>query len=65
MIKIGDEIHTRFGRTEIEQMQITDYPRTKCGTNVDEVDEDDIRANKVVFILANGHWCYSDQVYLP
>ena len=65
MIKVGDIIETRYGASEIIQMLITDSPRSKDGTKTDEVYEDDIRCNRVVFILENGHWCYSDQVYLP
>jgi hypothetical protein len=71
MIKINDTIKYRdmFGRgmlkeAKVEAMELTSHPRAKDGVPVFIVGKDSVRANKVVFSLDDGHWCYSDQVVL-
>jgi hypothetical protein len=71
MIKVGDKITYRGGfgshppkQATIEAMEVTDYPRSKDGDDVDEVDESLVRENRVLFVLDDGHWCYSEQVIL-
>jgi hypothetical protein len=68
-IKLGDTISYRgaFGSgplksATVEYLKLTQYPREKYGEDVEEVNIDDVKANKVVFGLSDGYWCYSDQV---
>jgi hypothetical protein len=68
-IKLGDTVSYRgaFGggplkSAIVEGLTITKYPREKDGKDVVEVNIVDVKANKVVFDLSDGHWCYSDQV---
>lgn len=71
MIKINDTIKYRgfFGagnliEAKVERMELSKYPRMRDGDSVQVVDIESVRANKVVFSLSNGHWCYSDQVVI-
>jgi hypothetical protein len=70
-IKIGDTVTFRgaFGtaapaRAKVESMELTDFPREKYGDDVAEVTIEQVRANRVVFSLDCGNWCYSDQIVL-
>ena len=70
-IKIGDTVVWRgcFGHdmplsATVEGMTLTDNPREKYGMEVDKVYKRDVRDNRVVFDLDNGHWCYSEQIDL-
>jgi len=47
---------------KIVNMDITEEPREKYGTEVEEADIDLVRENRVLFCFSNGHWGYSDQV---
>lgn len=42
-------------------MDVTEYPRDKYGESAQEVTMDLVRQNRVLFMLDDGHWCYSDQ----
>lgn len=71
-IKIGDTVGYRgaFGgghpaRATVEGLTLTEYPRDKYGKTVSEVTTDDVKANKVVFDLSDGHWAYASQIILP
>lgn len=71
IIKIGDTITYRgcFGSgpeetVKVEGLTITQYPRDKYGDNVQEVSVDLVKQNRVLFLLDNNHWCYSEQVCL-
>ena len=68
-IKLGDTVSYRgaFGggplkSAIVDGLTITEYPRDKYGKPVVEVNIVDVKANKVVFDLSDGHWCYSDQI---
>jgi hypothetical protein len=68
-IKIGDKVKYRgsFGYdapkvATVEGLTLTKYPREKYGKSVEEVNMIDVKANKVLFDLSDGHWCYSDQI---
>jgi hypothetical protein len=43
---------------------MTDYARARSGVEVPMVPVEVVLANKAVFILSDGHWCYSEQVVL-
>jgi hypothetical protein len=43
-------------------MELTRRPREKDGEFRESVSWEEVRANRVLFSLADGHWCYSDQV---
>ena len=47
---------------KITGIEITDAPEEKYGTNVNEVDLNTVRENRVVFRLDNNKWCYGFQV---
>ena len=71
MIKINDTIKysDMFGDGDMNSakvvgMEVSSHPRMKDGVPAYIVGKDLVRANKVVFSLDNGHWCYSDQVVL-
>ena len=68
-IKIGDTVSYRgaFGGGPLKSVTVmgltrTEYPRDKYGESVAEVTIIEVKANKVVFDLSDGHWCYSDQI---
>lgn len=70
-VKVGDTVKWRGGfgtdapkDAQIEGMAVTDIPRDKYGVEVDEVDSSLIEQNRVVFVLNNGHWAYSEQIEL-
>ena len=71
-IKISDTVSYRgsFGSgplksATVEGLTLTQYPREKYGKSVKEVNIDDVKANKVVFDLSDGHWAYASQIILP
>jgi hypothetical protein len=71
MIKVGDTVQWRGAwgssspqKATIESIEVTRRPREKYGNSVNEVDEELVRMNRVVFNLTNGHWCYSSQIDL-
>ncbi len=71
MIRIGDTIVYRPGfnsgpptKAVVDGLTITEHPREKYGNDVSCVDEDLVRKNRVLFSLADGHWCYSEQIDL-
>jgi len=70
-IKIGDNVTWRgsWGTAppmdaKITGIEITDAPEEKYGINVNEVDLNTVRENRVVFRLDNNKWCYGFQVDL-
>lgn len=71
VLKVGDTVQWRgcWGRDAavpavIDHMEITDEPRRKYGEVAAEVPIELVQANRVVFGLTNGHWCYSEQIVL-
>ena len=71
-IKLGDTVSYRgsFGSgpvksATVEGLTLTQYPREKYGKSVKEVNVTDVKANKVVFDLSDGHWAYASQIILP
>ena len=71
IIKIGDKVVYRPGwgsmapvTVTVQTMDLTDEPRDKYGDSVKEVTLDQIRQNRVLFVLSDGHWAYSDQIDL-
>lgn len=70
-LQIGDGITYRgcWGRdpekaVTIKGMDLTKIPRDTHGERVKEVTYEQVRQNLVLFLLSDGHWCYSDQVVL-
>lgn len=68
-LKIGDTVSWRggFGMEDpmpaiVIAMEVTDEPRDKYGSTVDEVDWHIVEENRVVFTLDNGHWAYGEQI---
>jgi hypothetical protein len=68
-LKVGDEVMWSgcFGmetsqKVRVTGMEVTDTPRSKYGEEVSEVSWDLIKQNRVIFSLANNHWCYAEQV---
>ena len=68
-VKIGDTVRWKGGfgmnspmDVKVVKMELTEYPRHKYGTAVDEVTIDQIAENRVVFDLDNGRWAYSSQI---
>lgn len=71
IINIGDTVTYRgsFGgglakRAKVVGLTLTEKPRMKDGQECLSVFVDDVKANRVVFDLDDGHWCYSDQIVL-
>jgi hypothetical protein len=69
ILKIGDEIIYRgcFGsgteeKVIVEGITLTEEPREKYGVEVEAVSVSDVRANRTLLSLSNGHWCYGEQV---
>ena len=69
MLKIGDEVMWRgaWGRepamkAKVIEIEATDY-HSKDGYPVDEISWREVRADRAVIVLDNGHWCYGKQVY--
>ena len=68
-IKIGDNVMWRgcWGTSppklaKVTGIELTDAPEEKYGTNVNEVDINIVKENRVVFHLDNNKWCYGFQV---
>ena len=68
-VKVGDKVmwSGAFGSqkpvpAKVVSMEITDEPREKYGEPAKEVSWDLINQNRVLFVLDNGHWAYSDQI---
>jgi hypothetical protein len=68
-VHVGDDLIYRPGfgddlptQVTIKAMTVTEIARDKYGEDVHEVDYSLVQDNKVVFILNDNHWCYSDQV---
>ena len=68
-IKVGDTIMYRgcFGsdapkQVVVDGLTLTDETRSKYGLDVREVFIKDVKANRVLFSLNDGHWCYAEQV---
>lgn len=70
MIKQGDTITYRslFGgigkKAKVLTLTLTTLPKDKYGVEVPAVGIESVKANKVMFELDDGHWCYSSQVVL-
>lgn len=71
IVKVGDTVGWSGGfgsdvvkPAVVEQMEVTEVPRDKYGVQVDQVDASLVEQNRVLFILDNGHWAYSDQITL-
>jgi len=71
-IKISDTVsyYGSFGHgprttAKVVGLTLTQYPREKYGKSVQEVNDDDVKVNKVVFDLSDGHWAYASQIILP
>ena len=71
-IELGDVLTVRgcFNMDEpqsvtIEAMEVTEHARERYGDPRAVVPVELVQANRVVFSLTNGHWCYSEQVQLP
>jgi hypothetical protein len=70
-IVIGDMVVYRggFGRdfpkpAKVVGLKVTDWPREKDGQEREAVTPELVEANRVLFSLADGHWCYSEQIEL-
>ena len=69
-VKVGDTVSWRdcWGTSAprdaiVKRMEITDQPRSKYGNGpVDEVSEDLVKENRVIFDLDNGKWAYASQI---
>lgn len=68
-LKIGDTVSWRgcFGSdpakdAEVKEIIITEQPRTKYGKNVDSVDWELVKENRVLVDLTNGFWAYGEQI---
>ena len=46
----------------VQGLTVTAEPRSKYGEDATAVTLDQIRKNRVVFDLADGHWAYSEQI---
>lgn len=71
IINIHDTITYRPGfgfqppvKVKVIGLTLTQHPREKYGQEVLSVKMADVKANKVLFDLDNGHWAYSEQVDL-
>ena len=69
MLKVGDKVSWRHSwgtapvqNAFIQRMEVTDYPRSKCGDDVNEVSWDIVKQNRVIFTLSSGHWAYASQI---
>jgi len=69
IINVGDTITYQgsFGggiskQAKVMGLTLTDEPRTKDGQECLAVFVRDVKANRVLFDLDDGHWCYSDQI---
>jgi hypothetical protein len=69
IINVGDMVTYRGGfggdppkRAKVVGLTLTDEPREKYGQEVLSVDVQSVKANRVLFDLDDGHWCYSDQI---
>jgi len=72
MVRVGDKVTytTRFGNGFLDEaaivgLEVTGPPNSKSGERVCEAPWALVRANKVVFTLDNGRWCYSHQINIP
>lgn len=70
-IKIGDRVVYRPGwgsmlpvTVTVLTMDLTSEPRDKYGDSVKEASFDLIRQNRILFVLSDSHWAYSDQIDL-
>lgn len=70
-ITVGDTITYRpcFGmgaptKVVVDAIEMTDYSRSRSGVAVPMVPIEVVHANKAVFFLSDGHWCYSEQIIL-
>ena len=68
-VKVGDKVVWRGGFgydtpaiVEVVGLEVTDYPRSKYGREVKEVDWELVKKNKVLFTLDTGNWAYSEQI---
>jgi hypothetical protein len=68
-IKVGDQVVYKgcFGMfppttVTVTGMELTRRPREKDGEHRESVSWEEVRANRVIFSLEDGHWCYSDQI---
>ena len=68
-IVVGDWVVYRggFGNdlprpVKVSQMEVTDWAREKDGQIREVVSLELVKANRVLFILGDGHWCYADQI---
>ena len=68
-VKIGDTVLWRGGwgsdaplAAVVDGLDITDEPREKYGTPVQEAYWADVQDNRVLFSLSNGHWAYGSQI---
>lgn len=68
-VRIGDFVEWRghFGiaepqRVRVEELEVTERPRTKYGESVESASWELVRANRVLFTLSTGNWAYGEQV---
>ena len=68
-VKSGDTVLWRGGwgsdaplEAVVDGLDITDEPREKYGTPVQEAYWSDVQDNRVLFSLSNGHWAYGSQI---
>jgi hypothetical protein len=68
-LKVGDEVLWRgcFGTepakpARVTGLEITEYPRSKHGFEVDQVAWFMMRENRVLILLDNDHWAYAEQI---
>ena len=69
LLRIGDTVRWRgcFGMdgalpATVTEIEVTDYPRSKYGKAVREVEWATVRDNLAVVTLSNGHWAYGEQI---
>ena len=69
MLKVGDKVMWRgsFNQDEpkvatVETIEVTKQPNEKEGDSVDEVSWDMVKQNRVVVVLDNNKWAYSNQI---
>ena len=48
----------------VDGMILTRQPRSKEGRDVEEVSYEQVREDRVLFVLSDGYWTYSEDVDL-
>jgi hypothetical protein len=69
ILKVGDTVMWRggWGRDPVQEavvteIEITERPREKYGTDASEVQWVTVKEDRVVVGLDNGHWAYGYQI---